>query len=184
MAAPSPNSALGQIYGSLTPEFDIVFDKEVLEVAQEILRTTSDRALLLTAKDLFSKIVYGTPIDTGRARANWIASVGSANLTFRHPRTPYPQGGAPRTYGQTIVRRNNQILAQIKTGQSAFLTNNLPYIRRLEYGWSRQAPHGMVRNALLHAAHTYKRTFKAAYNEVAGGEESRIAYRVSRGRSR
>jgi hypothetical protein len=29
------------------------------------------------------------------------------------------------------------------------MTNALPYARRLEYGWSRQAPYGMVRYSVL-----------------------------------
>src|SRR5712672_706393 len=32
----------------------------------------------------------------------------------------------------------------VATGMVHYLTNNLPYAQRLEYGWSRQAPHGMV----------------------------------------
>jgi hypothetical protein len=30
-------------------------------------------------------------------------------------------------------------------GEIIYLTNSLPYARRLEYGWSKQAPAGMVR---------------------------------------
>jgi hypothetical protein len=34
--------------------------------------------------------------------------------------------------------------AGFKAGDTIYLTNNLPYIRRLEEGYSQQAPAGMV----------------------------------------
>ena len=158
---------------------DVHFDKDILRAAQEVMTETSDRALYLTAKDIFARIVRGTPIDTGRARSNWIASVGTANLTFRAARVPYPRGGGPKDYGDTIIRRNNRILKTIQSGQSAFLSNSLPYIRRLEYGWSKgQAPHGMVRSALVTLSHTYKRSFKAAYHEIKAGPQTLAALGV------
>lgn len=33
----------------------------------------------------------------------------------------------------------------LEIGQTAYLVNNTPYALRLEYGWSKQAPYGMVR---------------------------------------
>ncbi len=38
--------------------------------------------------------------------------------------------------------------AQAKAGDVIYLANSLPYIRRLEYGWSKQAPAGMVRGTV------------------------------------
>jgi hypothetical protein len=42
---------------------------------------------------------------------------------------------------QNIVRG---VREEGAAGKVHFLTNNLPYALRLEYGWSKQAPHGMV----------------------------------------
>ena len=36
-------------------------------------------------------------------------------------------------------------IAPAKFGATIYLVNNLPYAVRLEYGWSKQAPAGMVR---------------------------------------
>lgn len=93
---------------------------------------------------LFSAIIKATPVDTGRARNNWFAS-GS---TLSQETTTYgaPQGTATiqRVTAATIQR----VTAAINTAtdwREFTLTNNLPYIQRLEYGWSKQAPAGMVR---------------------------------------
>ena len=37
-----------------------------------------------------------------------------------------------------------RVANDFKAGHVFYLVNNLPYIRRLEQGWSQQAPAGMV----------------------------------------
>lgn len=101
------------------------------------------------ALELFSSVVKSTPVDTGRARGNWQASIGSAIETqsFRD------EAGA-------IAQINSQV-AQFGMGSVIFLSNNLPYAAVLEFGlygtgsgatskttrdgYSVQAPYGMVR---------------------------------------
>ena len=41
--------------------------------------------------------------------------------------------------------RINAGIADWKGGQTIYMVNNLPYARRLEYGWSKQSPSGVVR---------------------------------------
>jgi hypothetical protein len=38
-----------------------------------------------------------------------------------------------------------------------YLTNALPYARRLEYGWSKQAPSGMVRISAMRFAEAVRK---------------------------
>lgn len=96
--------------------------------------------------DLASKIIYRTPVDTGRARANWQASINAPNLSQL---TSTDKGG-----GSAVLRAVDT--AKDAPGNIFYLTNNLPYIMKLEYGgyndgpktmggYSRQAPRGMVR---------------------------------------
>ena len=72
----------------------------------------------------------------GRFRSNWL--YGETVMPQGTLLSIDPKGNA------TVVR----ILAGIKpdaAGKIHWLTNNLPYAQRLEYGWSkRQAPAGMV----------------------------------------
>lgn len=89
--------------------------------------------------DLFKNVVQGTPVDTGRARGNWQATIntpatGSTEKTDK-------QGGATISAGSNAVSQ--------AAGNVFYITNNLPYIYRLEFeGWSKQAPSGWVRTAI------------------------------------
>jgi len=86
--------------------------------------------------DLFSKTVERTPVDTGRARANWNCSIGAPSLATSEQTD---KGG------EVAKARIKNTLHDWKQGD-IYLMNSLPYIRRLEYdGWSKQAPAGMVR---------------------------------------
>lgn len=70
----------------------------------------------------------------GRFRGNW--QYGEATV---------PSGTLPDidASGQTSITRINGIQAEA-AGKLHYLTNNLPYAIPLEYGWSKQAPSGMV----------------------------------------
>lgn len=101
--------------------------------------------------DLLKDIVLNTPVDSGRARANWQCSVNtpiSGQLSF----SADTGSGitAPResaASGDAILR--GQAVAAHAAGNVFWISNNLPYIYRLEFeGWSKQAPNGMVRLAI------------------------------------
>ena len=87
--------------------------------------------------DLFTAVVLKSPVDTGRFRANWNVSVGAPDYTTT---TSTAKGR-----GVTEAAR----AATLDIGGVVWLANGLPYARRLEFGWSKQAPTGMVRLSLL-----------------------------------
>lgn len=97
---------------------------------------TADAEVRKICLDLLTGIVLKTPVDTGRARGNWFTSVGSpsANVTV----STDPSGSSAIANGLSAISK--------ATGNILWITNNLPYIYRLEFeGWSKQAPAGMVR---------------------------------------
>lgn len=94
---------------------------------------------------LFRSVIVGTPVDTGRARGNWQTSVGEPSVGTVERLDP--SGGAAIA---DVVSKAGGF------GRQTWLTNNLPYIEKLEYGgypdgpntiggFSKQAPQGMVR---------------------------------------
>lgn len=102
----------------------------------------ADKVVREICLNLLTDIVYNTPVDTGRARANWFTSIGSASTDS----VPYT-GGKDAAGGASINRSMADVAKA--TGQVFYLSNNLPYIYRLEFeGWSKQAPRGMVRIAI------------------------------------
>lgn len=110
--------------------------------------------------EVIKGVIMNTPVDTGRARGNWQASIGSpiAGYTASEDKA-----------GQTTINKGIAV-ASDNIGESFYIVNNLPYIRTLEYGgypdpvkrgtynkqtgtyeirsaggFSKQAPQGMVR---------------------------------------
>ena len=80
---------------------------------------------------LYNSITFRTPIDTGRARGNWNVSVNSADgATNENSKSP--------KYTSVSQMPNN------RGDEPLFISNGLDYIERLEYGYSKQAPNGMV----------------------------------------
>lgn len=89
-----------------------------------------------TITDLTSAIIKGTPVDTGRLRGNWMASINRAS---RKKTTKVDKGG------DTTIAKAIEVLNRFKLGNVFYLSNNLPYVEKIEYGGSGQAPQGMVR---------------------------------------
>lgn len=87
---------------------------------------------------LFSAIILGSPVDTGRFRNNWFAS----GATPSRETTPYTG-----KQGTAAISRVSKVITEARGygWTELTLTNNLPYAQRLEYGWSKQAPQGVVR---------------------------------------
>ena len=78
-----------------------------------------------------ARVVLSTPRDTGRAANNWVPSVARAS-------------------DRVVVNRQDAdaIFDKSAVGDSLYLTNNVPYITRLNEGHSKQAPVGFVQLTL------------------------------------
>jgi len=88
----------------------------------------------------------GTPIDTGWARNNWVPSIG----------TPLESPvGSPDNPAAAAAARDAGI-AEVLTRYTLsdgviFISNNVPYIGRLNDGSSTQSPAGFIQAAILRA---------------------------------
>lgn len=84
---------------------------------------------------LYKEIVDRTPVDTGEAHRSWEINYGfgfnKAAATFQGKQ-------------QSVIDKDRYQL-----GTTIEIRNELPYMQRLEYGWSKQAPKGMVRISSL-----------------------------------
>lgn len=78
------------------------------------------------AFEAFRRVVLKTPVDTGRARANWSVAVGAPNTTSSL--LAFDKDGTT-----TLQKIMDGVNAWSADG-SIFLTNNLSYIATLEYG--------------------------------------------------
>ena len=95
----------------------------------------ADQVPRIVAVQISGQIIERTPVDTGRAKGNWQATIETpASDTLKDEDKP----------GSDTVQKVYRVANDFKAGNVFYLVNNLPYIRRLEQGWSQQAPAGMV----------------------------------------
>lgn len=105
-----------------------------LEFSLEQWRIIIRKVALLALKGVVNK----TPVKSGRARSNWFVEVGSAGLEV---------SSEVDKSGNVSIARGDQVIGQYQNRKDfpdIVIYNNLPYIRRLENGYSKKAPAGMV----------------------------------------
>lgn len=109
----------------------------------------TDREVIRYTLNLRNRLIddppIGTPIDTGWASNNWWFSENG------------PADSSSESMGnvETAIARIEQDTMTISglkiRGQTLHITNNVPYIARLNNGWSQQTPSGFVDRAILTA---------------------------------
>lgn len=102
------------------------FEKQTLNRLQRVRR-----AVVI---EILSGVVLRTPVDTGRARANWLVTIGSP---AKYSSLDTDKGGFSTIHKGESVRLG-------KMGETVFITNNLPYIEPLNDGHSGQADRGFI----------------------------------------
>lgn len=124
-------------------DFSLKLNKQVLDTNEKI-----EDAIQVIAMDSLRGVVLKSPVDTGRFRGNWIVSVDSPNLT--ETQQTDVNGSATINKGMAAVEAFDINNSRI------YIQNNLPYGNRLENGWSKQAPNGMVALTLSEISAKYR----------------------------
>jgi len=133
--------------------YSVSWESDWKKIEQKIDRTLN-QGIRATLFEVSTAIIKDTPADTGRARGNWQASVG------RGATGEVSVGNARSGEAKAIADVDQTV--RVAVGDLYYLTNNLPYIERLEYGWSKQAPGGMVRKNLQNFNRLLVKNIKAA----------------------
>lgn len=116
------------------------------------LEKNANRTVRKVALAADQAIVVATPVDTGQARSNWLVSLLSPRADTI---PPYVAGMGGSTGAQNVIAAQAQGASVIGTrqpGQDVWISNNLPYIGRLNNGFSAQAPANFVQAAAAEAA--------------------------------
>lgn len=113
------------------------FRSALIARAREMTEVQFRLVLMKIRLELLTRIVNRTPVDTGRARGNWQVTSGSPATGFDDDKKD-DKGGA--TISDGFQKINN-----IPENEVVWITNNLPYINRLEEGWSGKSSEGMVK---------------------------------------
>lgn len=107
----------------------------------------SDEVFRVTTIKFFGQIVKASPVDTGRFRANWFATISRPSTKI--------ELNSEKSEDQVNQRIERKINGS-RESRVFWLTNNLPYSEVIEFGgyddgpktkggFSRQAPKGVVR---------------------------------------
>ena len=87
-------------------------------------------------------VANATPVDTGQASGNWKTTIGV-------PTSAWDQGGSSGP-GKSMADVRNA-LRTLSIGQTVCIANNVPYIVKLNNGYSAQAPSLFVELATANA---------------------------------
>jgi hypothetical protein len=101
----------------------------------------------------YQEILVGSPVDTGRFRSNWMLSLGAPSDKTVEAITAYEKEQPMTSAEATNIK---DTLSKLGDGHSSvFISNNLPYARRLEEGHSTQNE-GFVERAVANATNRLK----------------------------
>jgi len=95
-----------------------------------------------TALAIDQNVVLATPVDTGRARANWLVDVDNERIEATEDTDK--SGQAAIAAGRAAINSFNP-----ERNARIYITNNLPYIGPLNAGSSAQAPANFVQAAVM-----------------------------------
>ena len=105
--------------------------KDIKDVPEKVVRGT--------LINMGTRIIKRSPVDSGRFRGNWQFT---SNVIPRGQLNRVDPNGA-QSAGDLAGSAS-----RFESGSVFYMTNNLPYGERLEFGYSKQAPSGMVRVTL------------------------------------
>jgi hypothetical protein len=89
-------------------------------------------------------LVEATPVDRGDAVSNWRAGKNYAPVGRIPAHVPGRKGSTAEANQEVSLREAQTVINARKTGDTIYLVNNVPYIGRLNSGWSSQAPAGFI----------------------------------------
>jgi hypothetical protein len=95
-------------------------------------------------------VVLATPVDKGRARSNWLVELDAPARTTIEPYVPGENGNTSGPNTAAALAQGQATIAGYNGDRNSgiAISNNLPYIGRLNAGSSRQAPAGFVEKAV------------------------------------
>jgi hypothetical protein len=123
------------------------FSRRITAIAERVEPAAQD-VVRKTALAVDQTVVMATPVDTGRARVNWQVQAGAMPSDVVPPYAPGAGGSTAAQNTQAALEQGKIAISGAQPGQEIHITNNLPYIGRLNEGHSAQAPAGFVEQAV------------------------------------
>lgn len=113
------------------------------------LDEVNNQASCEVALAIVTNLAPETPVDTSKALSNWRVGIGQKSALAIPPHSPGRHGSTQEASVAATIAEAKAKLAAKKPGETIWISNVLPYIRRLNEGYSKQAPAGFVERAIL-----------------------------------
>ena len=94
-------------------------------------------------------LVTVTPVDESTALSNWQVATQQPLFLFLPAYEVGSHGSTKEESAQLAILQAEQALDNKQPGDTVYITNAAPYIRRLNDGYSKQEPAGFVERAKL-----------------------------------
>lgn len=103
-------------------------------------------------------VVEATPVDTGKARSNWLAGLDQPVEGAVEAHVAGAKGSTADANAEAAIGAAAEVIDafDIEKNAEIHLANNLPYIRSLNDGHSKQAPANFVETAVLEGLATVR----------------------------
>lgn len=132
------------------------FARRIRDIGDQV-GTKAPAVVRKTALAVDQTVVMATPVDEGRARANWQVQVDTAASNIIEPYVPGKGGSTGAQNAQAAIEQGKIAISAAPPGSEIHITNNLPYIGALNDGHSAQAPAGFVEQAVQNGIETIRR---------------------------
>ena len=125
-------------------------------------RSKIESAMKMALVECLRQLTISTPVDTGRARWGWFVTVGSPSTEIP-PEAPKgwngeSSGGTAYFAPPDVASRTN---ITVSADSTSYITNNVPYIVKLNNGSSKQAPARFAERSAASAQNAVMRYLKS-----------------------
>jgi hypothetical protein len=113
-----------------------------IDATMRSIERAAERVIKRIAFSIQGQLKVSTPVDTSWARSNWLVSIG---------RPVTQPAGSPTAVGQASAAQSAgeaRLLVYNFSQGDIWLSNNVPYIQKLNTGHSKQAPANFIERAI------------------------------------
>jgi hypothetical protein len=116
------------------------FEKELRIFSEISVPKDFQKLVQKLAFEVLRRVIIKTPVDTGRARGNWMVAINNIPEGFIEIGSLSSEQATSFALSKGIP-----VIEAAKPFTTISIANNVPYIGVLEFGGSKQAPGGMAR---------------------------------------
>lgn len=123
--------------------------KQFNQLATTLPQETTNNLSIEAVEVILNDLLMVTPVDSGQAISNWQVALDQPPQERLPAYFPGKLGSTAVVCRTAALEAAQSVLGAKKAGQTVYISNVLPYIRRLNDGYSDQEPAGFVERAIL-----------------------------------